>query len=243
MPEGTPSHALQLREVEKQYGGLRPLRIRRLQAFPGACLMLVGFDRPAAEALVNLIIGATLPEKGEVVSLGRPTRDIVDGGEWLSFVERFGIVSDRIVLLEAMTVAQNLAITFDIELDPIPAHILQRVETLGADVGIDAHMLNSRVAETNSLVRARLYLARALALDPEILLLDHPTAMLTEEERKPYALLVKKAWERRGVTTIGLTMDETFARATGGRLLSWQPATGELREGSRFRWSMARRSR
>lgn len=243
MPERTASQALQLTDIEKQYGALRPLRIRRFQAAPGACVMLVGFDRPAAETLVNLITGATLPEKGEVVSLGRPTREIVDSNEWLSFVERFGIVSDRIVLLEAMTVAQNLAMTFDLELDPIPANILPRVEALGAGVGMDAGVLSSRVAETHSLDRARLYLARALALDPEILLLDHPTAMLAEEERKPYGVLVKKTWERLGMTTIGLTMDETFARATGGRLLSWQPANGELRERSRFGWSMARRSR
>ena len=83
--------------------------------------MLIGFDRPAAEVFVSLITGAALPDKGEVISLGRPTHDIADSDEWLAFVERFGIVSDRIVLLEAMTVAQNLAISFDLELDPVPA--------------------------------------------------------------------------------------------------------------------------
>ena len=65
--------------------------------------MLLGFDRPAAEVFVNLITGASLPDKGAVVSLGRPTSAIADSDEWLAFVEQFGILSDRIVLLEAMT--------------------------------------------------------------------------------------------------------------------------------------------
>lgn len=226
--------ALELREVEKQYGGLRPLRIRDLRVASGDCVMLIGFDRPAAETLVNLITGAALPEKGEVVSLGSPTRDIVDSDEWLSFVERFGIVSDRIVLLEEMTIAQNVAISFDLELDPIPAEVSTRVSQLAAEVGIDASLLDGRVADAGPALKARVYLARALALDPAIVVLEHPTATLSAEDAKSYASLIRKIWERRGLTIIGLTMDETFAKATGGRLLSWQPATGELRKRWRF---------
>ena len=108
------SDPLVLTDVEKQYGGLRPLRVRDLRVPAGRITMLLGFDRPAAEVFVNLITGASLPDKGEVASLGRPTSAIADSDEWLAFVERFGIVSDRIVLLEAMTVAQNLAISFDL---------------------------------------------------------------------------------------------------------------------------------
>ena len=48
--------------------------------------MLIGFDRPAAEVFVNLITGASLPDTGEVESLGRPTRAIADSDEWLAFV-------------------------------------------------------------------------------------------------------------------------------------------------------------
>ena len=91
---------LVLTNVEKQYGGLRPLRVRDLRVPAGRITMLIGFDRPAAEVFVNLITGASLPDKGEVASLGRPTSAIADSDEWLAFVERFGIVSDRIVLLE-----------------------------------------------------------------------------------------------------------------------------------------------
>jgi ABC-type transporter Mla maintaining outer membrane lipid asymmetry ATPase subunit MlaF len=223
---------LVLTNVEKQYGGLRPLRVRDLRVPAGGIIMLLGFDRPSAEVFVNLITGASLPEKGEVASLGRPTSAIADSDEWLGFVERFGIVSDRIVLLEAMTVAQNLAISFDLNLEPVPPAIMIRVTALAAEVGIDAASLDTRVVDAAPLLRSQIFLARALALDPTILVLEHPTANLSPDEAKAFAAIVRTVCEHRSMTTIGLLMDEKFAKATGGRLLTWRPATGEMRASS-----------
>src|SRR4051794_7064213 len=117
---------LHLQNIEKQYGALRPLRIRDLRLPPASLTSLLGFDEPAAETFVNLTTGATLPEKGRVRSLGQDTASIASGDDWLRFVERFGFVSRRIVLLDGMTVAQNLALPFDLQLDPIPAEVLSR---------------------------------------------------------------------------------------------------------------------
>jgi ABC-type sugar transport system ATPase subunit len=222
--------AIILKDVEKQYGALRPLRIRDLRAPEQRITMLMGFDRGAAEAFVNLITGAALPDRGEVITLGRATSEIADSAEWLTFVERIGIVSDRIVLLEAMSVAQNLAISFDLHLDPVPPEVRSRVEALALEADIDPPSLDTRLADTTPVVRARVNLARALALDPAILVLEHPTSTLNLDEARDFASTVRRVSGRRRLTTIGLLMDEKFANATGGRLLFWQPATGEVRE-------------
>jgi len=222
--------------VEKQYGALRPLRVRDLRIPAGRVTMLVGFDRPAAEVFINLMTGATLPDKGEIVSLGRQTSAIATGDEWLSFVEQFGITSERIVLLEAMTVEQNLAISYDLNLEPVPEPIARRVAELAAEVGIDTGALQTRVADAPALLRSKIHLARALAFNPAVVVLEHPTAQLTPDEAMQYAAIVKTVSARRGLTTIGLLMDEKFAKATGGRLLVWQPATGEMRERSGLRF-------
>jgi ABC-type transporter Mla maintaining outer membrane lipid asymmetry ATPase subunit MlaF len=227
---GLGSDPLILKDVEKQYGGLRPLRVRDLRIPAGRVAMLIGFDRPAAEVFVNLVTGATLPDRGEVVSLGRQTADITSSDEWLAFVERFGIISDRIVLLDAMTVAQNLAISYDLNLENISPEIMARVTALAHEAGIDAHNLDMRVSESSPLVRSQVYLARALALDPAVLLLEHPTANLAPDEAHQYAAIVKTVSDERSLTTVGLLMDEKFAKATGGRLMFWQPATGEIKE-------------
>ena len=228
--------ALVIEHVEKQYGGLRPLRIRQLRVPPGQIAMIVGFDRPAAEVLISLITGAALPDAGEVSSLGTSTRHIVDKDEWLAFVERFGIVSDRIVLLEAMTVAQNLAISFDLRLEPVPPDIRARVAVLAQEARIAAEALDTVVGQAPALLRAQINLARAIAFDPEMLVLEHPTAALTADQAQHYAAIVKDVSARRRLTTIGLLMDERFAKATGGRLLFWQPATGEVKERSSLRF-------
>jgi ABC-type transporter Mla maintaining outer membrane lipid asymmetry ATPase subunit MlaF len=223
------------RDVEKQYGGLRPLRIRDLAIPHGRTTMLIGFDRPSAEIFVNLVTGATLPDKGEVISLDRSTAAIATSDEWLAFIERFGIVSDRIVLLEAMTIAQNLAMSFDLNIEPVPAEVMARVTALAREAGIEPGELHTRVAEISPLLRAQIHFARALALDPQVVLLEHPTASLPAHESARYAAIVKQAVESRELTVIGLLMDEKFAKAAGGRLLFWQPATGELRERSILR--------
>ena len=223
-------------DVEKQYGGLRPLRVRDLRVPAGRITMLLGFDRPTAEVFVNLITGASLPDRGTIASLGRPTSAIADSDDWLAFVERFGIVSDRIVLLEAMTVAQNLAISFDLNLEPVPPDIMTRVAALSVEAGIEASALNRRAADAGPLLRSQIFLARALAFDPIVLVLEHPTANLSPDDAKTFGGIVARVSARRALTTVGLLMDEKFAKATGGRLLIWQPATGELRERSALRF-------
>lgn len=227
-----PDPVLAMREVEKQYGGLRPLRIRHLELPARRSTMLLGFDRPAAETFINLMTGSTLPDAGEIVSLGRSTREITDSTEWLGFVEQFGIVSDRVALLDGMTVAQNLAISFDLDLDPVPPHILEHVAPLAAEAGITGSMLDMRVADTDPLLRACIRLARALAFDPVLLVLEHPTAALSPEQARFYASIIKNVGAGRKATLVGLTADEKFAEQTSSRLLVWQPATGEFRERS-----------
>ena len=228
--------ALVLTNVEKQYGGLRPLRVRDLRVPEGRLTMLVGFDRPTAEVVVNLITGASLPDSGVVESLGRQTHTIANSDEWLVFVERFGIVSDRIVLLESMTVGQNLAISFDLDLEPVPPAVMSRVAELASEVTIDSQHLETRIVDAPPLLRSKIYLARALALDPAILVLEHPTANLSPDDAKVFAHIVSAVSARRRLTTVGLLMDERFAKATGGRLLTWQPATGDMKERSSLRF-------
>ena len=225
--------AIIFKNVEKSYGALRPLRVRDLEIASGATTMIVGFDRPAAETFINLVTGATLPDVGDVVSLGTPTRDIADGSRWLAFVEQFGIVSDRVVLLDMMTAAQNLALSFDLDVDPIVPDIMQRVRGLASDAGIGAERLDTRVGEADPLLQARVRLARALAFDPAVLILEHPTATLSAEDTRTYARTIRNISNTRQIAIVGLTADRRFAGDTRGRLLVWQPATGEFRDETR----------
>jgi ABC-type sulfate/molybdate transport systems ATPase subunit len=93
-----------------------------------------------------------------------------------------------------------------------------------------------RLADAAPLLRARVNLGRALAFDPAVLVLEHPSANLAREDAAELASTVRNISRRRGLTTIGLLADQEFAKATGGRLLFWQPATGDVRERRLFNW-------
>jgi ABC-type branched-subunit amino acid transport system ATPase component len=82
-----------LRAVRKDYQGLRPLRVAHLELREAQTVALLGFDAAAAEVLVNLITGATLPDEGEVDAFGSPTRDITNSADWFTLLEAFGIAN------------------------------------------------------------------------------------------------------------------------------------------------------
>ncbi|HWT46605.1 MAG TPA: hypothetical protein VN085_11595, partial [Vicinamibacterales bacterium] len=130
----------------KNYQGLRPLRLRELVIGAGEQVAVSGFDAGAAEVLVNLVTGASVPDEGEVRVLSHRTSDLTSGDQWLAWLDRFGIVTPRAVLLDAVTVLQNLAMPYTLQIDPIPVDILERVVRLAADAGIPNERLNDPIA-------------------------------------------------------------------------------------------------
>jgi ABC-type transporter Mla maintaining outer membrane lipid asymmetry ATPase subunit MlaF len=231
---GATPPLLELTGVTKQYGALRPLRIERLTVARGAQVALVGLDRPAAEVFINLVTGATLPDGGQVRVFGRSTSDITDSSDWLTTLDRFGIVSDRAALLDAMTVVQNLALPFSLEIEPPSPGVREQAMALARAVGLHEEVHDVRAGDLDAPGRIRVRLARALALNPSALLLDHPTATLQQNAGPAFARDVRLVAERRGLAAISLTMDKTFA-AAAGRVLTLDPASGGLKESSWFR--------
>ena len=90
---------------------------------------VLGLDAGAAEVLLNLVTGASVPDHGEVRVLGHSNADIADGDEWLASLDRFGIVCRARVLLEARR-SQNLAMPFTLQLDPMEPETARRVSEL-----------------------------------------------------------------------------------------------------------------
>jgi len=224
----TVTPAIEIVGVSKQYRALRPLRIGSLSIARGERVALSGIDAAGAELLVNLITGASLPDDGDVRVFGRSTADITQGDEWLASLERFGITSERGVLLEGATVVQNLALPFTLQIDPVPDDAKEQVLALGIECDIPYDWLEEQVGRVPASVRARVHLARALALGPHVLLMEHPTAAIPERERADFGTVVARACEARGLTVLAITLDGAFARAAAHRTLTLQPATGQI---------------
>jgi ABC-type transporter Mla maintaining outer membrane lipid asymmetry ATPase subunit MlaF len=232
----TTSPLLDLSAVAKSYGGLRPLRIRELTVLPVDCVAILGLDQPMAEVFVNLVTGATLPETGTVAVFGHPTSAIADGTEWLAIVDRFGIVSDRAVMLEGLTVIQNLAVPFTLDIEPPSNESRTRAADLAKEVGLAESVWDTSVGTLSAPVRLCVRLARALALDPAVLLLEHPTASIDRPDVAGLGRRVRSVADRRGAALVVLTADEEFAESLGGRVVTLEGATGRLIARRARRW-------
>lgn len=215
--------------ISKDFHGLRPLRIERLDVLAGDRVALVGFDQVAAEVLVNLLTGASLPDAGRIAIFGRATADVTDAADWLSVVDRFGIVSARAVLLDAMTVLQNLAMPFTLDVDPLRMEVRAKAEALAAESGLATSIWEQKAGTLDKDAQMRIRFGRALALDPAIILLEHASAGLETSEAASFAQMVWASASARGAAVLSLGVDEQFARVVASRVLLWEPRSGTLR--------------
>jgi len=220
--------ALELTGVVKDYRGLRPLRIADLAVEDGERVALSGLDRSAAEVFVDLVNGALLPDAGVVRVLGRTTADITEADDWLAWLDAFGILTHRAVLLEASTLAQNLALPLSLEIDPMPADLRATVEALAAETDLPAERLDRPIGDAPPAVRLRAHLAKALALGPRVVLLEHPTITLDPGDVRPFAETVKRVAEARRVTVVALTEDAVFADVAATHSYKLNGGTGAL---------------
>ena len=220
---------LRLNGIRKQYGGLRPLRVQSLTIRSGERVAVSGFDAGAAEVLVNLVTGASVPDEGTVEVCGRATHTISDGDEWLAWLDRFGIVTPRAVLLDAVSVQQNLAMPITLEIEPVPPDVAAQVEALAEAVGIDGAMLARPIAALDAALRARAHLARAIAPGPSLLIIEHPTVGFTPGQARPFGETVARVATSRSLATLIISEDVEFSAAAAERRLALHPATGELR--------------
>lgn len=216
-------------DVVKAYGAVSPLRIGHLVVSATDRVTLLGCDRAAAETIVHLITGAAVPDEGSVRVGGRDTRSIATDTEWLSSLDRFGIVTDRAVLLESLPVAANLAIPLTLAIDPMSAETRAQVEGLADLVGLRRASLDDATTSLTPLDRARLHLARAFAPAPEVLLLEQATSAIADRgARMEFGRVLAAAAGARRTGWLALTDDADFARAAGGRLVRFNPTTSEL---------------
>jgi D-xylose transport system ATP-binding protein len=230
-----------LRGVEKDYRGLRPLRVNGLELRQGETVALLGFDRAAAEVLVDLITAASLPDAGDVDIFGKSTRTIAAPDTWLKELDQFGILSERAILLDQLTAEQNLALPYSVALGDLSPAIRADVRALADEVGISREELTAPVAALSPLARARIRVGKAVALGPGVLLAEHPNALVPAGDLPTFAAEFSRIVSTRGVALLVMTADATFARSVAERVLTLQAATGALEASSGWR-SWFRRS-
>ena len=220
---------LEIHGLVKDYQALRPLRIRELVVTEGTIVSLDGLDAIAAQTFVHLVTGATLPDEGDVIMLGKNTRAITDGDAWLKSLDAIGMVTGRGILIDAFSVLQNIAMSFTLDVDPVDPRVVPQAGALARDVGIDAMLLDVPAGKTGPEIQMRVHLARALALGPKLLVAEHASASLPRHTVAAFGADLARVAQSRGLALVAITADDALAKAIGGQRLELVPATGELR--------------
>ncbi|SFB74627.1 ABC transporter ATP-binding protein [Tropicimonas isoalkanivorans] len=223
---------LKFSNVSKSFGeGTAKTDVLRnidLDVRDGEFLVLLGFSGTGKTTLINLMAGLEFPTKGEVTFKGAP---ITGPGR-----ER-GVIFQNYSLMPWLTVTGNVKLAVDTVFPAMPkvekeALVAKYVKMVGL-----SHAAGRRPAELSGGMRQRVNVARALAMSPELLLLDEPLSSLDALTRANLADEIEHIWEADKKTCVLITNDVDEAIVLADRIIALNP-DGTL--GEEFRVSIPR---
>jgi phospholipid/cholesterol/gamma-HCH transport system ATP-binding protein len=178
------------------------LKVRR-----GEILGVVGGSGTGKSVLMRSIIGLQIPDTGTIEVLGRSMTDAHDDDD-IDIRSRWGVLFQGGALFSTLTVAENVEVPlkeFYPEISADLLHEIARYKVMLAGLPDDA--APKYPAELSGGMKKRAGLARALALDPELLFLDEPTAGLDPIGAAAFDRLTKELQETLGLTVFLITHD------------------------------------
>ena len=224
---------VEFRHVSFAHAGQPVLRDLSLSVAAGEVLALVGASGTGKTTVLKLVNRLLRPDGGEVLVQGRDTR------EWdpIRLRRSIGYVIQEVGLFPHMTVAQNIAVVPRLEAWEEP-RVAARVRELLELTGLpDATFADRLPDELSGGQRQRVGVARALAVDPPILLMDEPFGALDPITRRQLQIEFRRIQARLHKTVILVTHDMAEAVALGDRIgvmdegqLIWSGPSSALRE-------------
>jgi phospholipid/cholesterol/gamma-HCH transport system ATP-binding protein len=177
------------------------LEVRR-----GEVLGVVGGSGTGKSVLLRTIIGLNPARAGTIVVFGQNTAGLSEADQ-RRLQSRWGVLFQAGALFSSLTVAQNIQVPFK-EHTELPADLMGELTGLKIElVGLPADSCGKFPSELSGGMRKRAGLARALALDPEILFLDEPTAGLDPIGAAAFDELIRSLQQSLGLTVFMVTHD------------------------------------
>ena len=172
----------------------------------GEVLGVVGGSGAGKSVLLNTIIGLKRPEGGVVKVFGEDINRLNEHGMEL-IEQRWGVLFQNGALFSNLTVRENVAAPFFEHTTLSRPEIYELSDLKIALTGLPPHAGSLKPAELSGGMRKRAALARALALDPELLFLDEPTSGLDPIGAGAFDALIRDLSESLGLTVFMITHD------------------------------------
>jgi phospholipid/cholesterol/gamma-HCH transport system ATP-binding protein len=227
--EGAASPLLRVESLGVRFGRHEVLRNISLDLAAGDTLVVLGESGCGKTVLLKSMIGLVRPSAGDVRFEGRSLGRLNDR-QLAHLRTRYGFVFQGAALFDSLTIAENIAFPLR-EHTRIPAAEIRRItESLVAEVGLPRTVLAKKPVELSGGMRKRAGLARALALDPNLVLYDEPTTGLDPIMSDVINELILRVRRRPNVTSVVVTHDMQTARKVGDRVIMLYPLS-RLRQG------------
>jgi phospholipid/cholesterol/gamma-HCH transport system ATP-binding protein len=204
-------------DLHKAFGKQSVLNGIDLRVTRGETLSVLGRSGTGKSVLLKLIIGLQSPDSGTVRVAGQEITKLEE--EQLNEVrKKVGFLFQQAALYDSLTVEENVAFPLSRHTRMSGEEQKQRVRELLGDVGLDQDR-GKMPAEISGGMQKRVGLARALALEPEILLFDEPTSGLDPITAGEVGELIVALKQRRKMSAIVVTHDVQQARVFSDRLV------------------------
>ncbi len=210
--------AIDVRNVHKAFGSQIVLDDVSLSVAKGETLAVLGRSGTGKSVLLRLIIALEQPDSGSVHIQGADLAELSTNS--LSEVrQHIGFLFQQAALYDSLTVGENVAFPLEHYKSGLSASALkERVDHLLEEVGLDGHS-GKMPSDISGGMQKRVGLARALALSPEILLLDEPTAGLDPISSAEIGDLILKLQKEHQMASIVVTHDMVSAKTIADRLI------------------------
>ncbi|HEX6102379.1 MAG TPA: ATP-binding cassette domain-containing protein, partial [Alphaproteobacteria bacterium] len=177
-----------------------------LDVHRGEILGVVGGSGTGKSVLLRTIVGLNRPAAGRIEVLGRDVAHLSER-ELMELQQRWGVLFQNGALFSGLTVAENVAVPLKEHRRLPPALIAEIAALKIALVGLPADAGAKYPSQLSGGMRKRAALARALALDPDILFLDEPTAGLDPIAAAGFDQLISSLRSSLGLTVFMVTHD------------------------------------
>ena len=207
--------SIEIRNISKQFGDFQALRDVSLDIQSGELIALLGPSGCGKTTLLRIIAGLETPDVGSIHFSGEDTTDV-------HVRERnVGFVFQHYALFRHMTVFENVAFGLRVKprsQRPSEAQIRQKVTDLLKLVQLD-WLAERYPSQLSGGQRQRIALARALAVEPKVLLLDEPFGALDAKVRKELRRWLRRLHDELHVTSIFVTHDQEEALEVADRVV------------------------